>query len=207
MKARYASLSSGNLSRFYVYLVYNPKVDKFWLIDYRIYDPDRDNKKKTELVIDMYDLIVLNKNIPHRSVHVDAAYATNKVLAKINDYGKLYYCNIRSNRLALDLSEDIEEEKKIPKKSNYKAVKDLTWDEKNLETGKLVRLNKSPAKAKVKLFRVASSNRRTDYLITNDLSTSSSIDIQKENAKRWKMRVSLKSIDFRVQSRTFTQRA
>lgn len=174
---------------------YNPTIDKFWIIDYRIYDPDRDAKKKTDLVMDMYDLVVLSRRLDqnssqtlkHRSVHIDAAYSTNKVLAKIDGYGKVYYCNIRSNRLALDLSDDIEEEKKIPKKANYRPVKDLAWNEQNLETGKIIRLNKSPARAIVKLFQVASSHRRTDYLITNDLSTSSSDDIQKENAKRWKV--------------------
>lgn len=157
---------------------YNPSIDQFWIIDYRIYDPERDGKKKTEHVMDMYDLVILNKQIQHKSVHVDAAYATNKVLAKIDSYQKIFYCNIRSNRLALDLSEDIEDDKKISKKSNYKAVKDLDWNENNLKTGKLVRLNKAPARAKVKLFRVTSSNRRTDYLITNDLSTNNSDDIQ-----------------------------
>ena len=44
----------------------NPEKDKFWIIDYRIYDPDGDGKSKINHVEDMLKSIFYHKQLPLR---------------------------------------------------------------------------------------------------------------------------------------------
>ena len=53
-------------------------------------------------------------------------------------------------------------------------------------TGKVVKLHKFPKHHKVKVFRVASS-RRTDYVVTNDLSQSDVSATRQACSSRWKV--------------------
>jgi hypothetical protein len=152
---------------------YNPEVDKSWLIDYRIFDPDTDGLKKTEHAMEMYKNVIHSKDLTHQYVLFDAAYATNKIMALVEKYNHYFLCNIKSNRLVTEILPDI--------KPDYKPVKILEIPEQGL----IVRLNKAPARAKVKLFRITVSENRTDYIITNDLSISSPNAIKEVNGMRW----------------------
>ena len=53
-------------------------------------------------------------------------------------------------------------------------------------SGKTVKLNKFPKHHKVKFFRGASA-RRTDYVVTNDLSQSDAVATQQVCRNRWKI--------------------
>ena len=44
----------------------NPNLDQFWLIDYRIYDPDGDGKSKLDHVREMLSNVVYQKRCPVR---------------------------------------------------------------------------------------------------------------------------------------------
>ena len=46
----------------------NPEMDQFWLIDYRIYDPDGDGKSKLDHVQEMLTNVVYQKQLPFQAV-------------------------------------------------------------------------------------------------------------------------------------------
>lgn len=61
----------------------------------------------------------------------------------------------------------------LPKKNINVLIELLEWSPEELECGKIIKIKGFPAQKKVKLFRVTVSTNRTDYIVTNDLSQSS----------------------------------
>ena len=70
----------------------NPKKGLFWIVDYRIYDPDGDGKTKLDHVEDMLKGIVYHKQLPFWGVLMDSWYATKDLMLLIDSLGKFYYC-------------------------------------------------------------------------------------------------------------------
>lgn len=58
----------------------NPQIGQFWVIDYRIYDPDGDGKSKIDHVADMLQNLVHQKLLPFRTVLMDSWYATKNLM-------------------------------------------------------------------------------------------------------------------------------
>lgn len=140
-------------------LYYNPELDRYWLVDSRIYQPDQDGKKKYEHLQDML-LKAIERGVKFRCVLMDIWYAINKIMCWIDGLGYQFVCPIRSNRLVLDRWRD-------PEKPIYRAVKDLPWqDDAELASGKRAKLKECPLS--LKLFRVTIHSNRTDYVLTND---------------------------------------
>ena len=52
----------------------NPKIGKFWVIDYRIYNPSEDGKTKIDHVLDMLESLVGYKEIPFSTVSLPTIY-------------------------------------------------------------------------------------------------------------------------------------
>ncbi|MFM6254842.1 MAG: transposase [Dolichospermum sp.] len=158
-------------------LYYNPELDKYWLIDFRIFDPDKDGKSKLNHVEDMLKLIEFRK-ISYTTVLMDTWYATTEMMLLIDRvYHKLYYCPIKTNRLVDDSGG----------KESYKAVNELNWTKQEEKQGKLIKINKFPNVYKHKLFKVVISTNDIEYIVTNDLTQDSTDDTQKESAIRWKI--------------------
>ncbi|NEP30283.1 transposase [Moorena sp. SIO3B2] len=155
----------------------NHETKKFWVVDYRIYDPERDGKTKIEHVLEHIQNLVYSKELPFRTVLMDSWYATNKLMLYIEDLGKYYYCPLKRNRLVDDTGNQ----------KDYQRIESLVWDEKELKSGKLVKIKKFTASKKVKLFRVSVSTDKTDFIATNDLSQNSTDVVQKECKVRWKV--------------------
>jgi hypothetical protein len=61
-------LGIGLISCLYV----NPKTGKFWVIDYRIYNPSSDGKTKIDPVLDMLDSLIRYKGLPFSTVLMDS---------------------------------------------------------------------------------------------------------------------------------------
>ncbi len=61
----------------------NPHTDQFWIIDYRICDPDGDGKTKLDHVADMLRNVVYHKQVPFYAVLMDTWYATKDLLLLI----------------------------------------------------------------------------------------------------------------------------
>ena len=69
----------------------NPNLNQFWIIDFRIYDPDSDGKTKLDHVHDMLTNCVYQKRLLFRTVLVDTWYATNDAILYIEQLGTAYY--------------------------------------------------------------------------------------------------------------------
>lgn len=137
----------------------NPETDQFWIIDYRIFEPETDHKSKLDHLRDMLANAVHQKRLPFRVVLMDTWYAAKNELLFIEQLGKVYYCPVRENRL-VSLHRD---------EKGYHRVDSLLWSQDELRTGRLVHLRDFPAAHQVKLFRLPLSTGRTDYIVTNDL--------------------------------------
>ncbi len=155
---------------------YDPVADQFWVIDFRIFDPDRDGKTKLDHVREMV-ISAIHRSLLFGYVLMDSWYATAELMKLLISKHKIFYCPLKANR-KVDDSQG---------KRPYRAVSRLDWSEPDLAEGKLVKLNKFPLDVKVKLFRVEVSTGRTDWLITNDLSQESTQAAQQQSSLRWKI--------------------
>ena len=155
----------------------NPEIERFWAIDYRIFDPDIDGKSKLDHVNDMLSNIVHQKDISFTKILMDIWYATKRLMLRIEEMGKIYYCPLKKNRLVDDSSGT----------EGYKQIGALNWSENEIETGKVVKIRKFPKNHKVKLFRVQVSTNRTEHVATNDVTQISTYDARDECAVRWKI--------------------
>ena len=61
----------------------NPTLDRFYLIDYRIYDPETDGKSKLTHVKEMLSLLVYHKHLLFSTVLMDSRYATKDLMLSI----------------------------------------------------------------------------------------------------------------------------
>lgn len=155
----------------------NPELGLFWVVDYRIYDPDNDSKTKLDHVADMLSDLVAHKQLPFSKVLMDSWYGSQKLMAMIDELGKIYYCPLKKNRLVDDTGGT----------EKYKSVENLTWSPIEEQLGKLIKIRNFPKHKKVKLFRVTVSINRTEYVATNDLTEQSTQDVKKTCSLRWKI--------------------
>jgi len=155
----------------------NPQAQRFWIIDYRIFDPDSDGKSKHAHVHEMLMNVVYQKRLPVRAILMDIWYATKDSMLAIERLGKLYFCPLKDNRQVDDSGGT----------HPYQRVDALTWTTDELAHGKRIKLKGFPKDHKVKLFRVTLSTQRTEYIVTNDLTQDDTTAIQEENGWRWKI--------------------
>ena len=160
----------------------NPQTERFWVIDYRIFDPETDGKSKLDHVQQMLRSVE-HRRVPFRTVLMDSWYATKDLMLLIDGMGekkeeeKTFYCPLKSNRQVDDSGGE----------RPYRRVDELDWSDEELKRGKLIKVKGFPKDYKVKLFRVAVTSRRTEWIVTNDLSRDSTQDTQKVRAVRWKI--------------------
>jgi len=157
-------------------LYVNMDTGEYHIIDWRIYDPDADGKTKLDHMRDMFDAANTQKKLPFRAVLMDSWYATKDVMMHIDKAGKIFYCPLKTNR-KVDDSQG---------KNPYKAVSELDWIGDEMLRGKLVKIHGFPMDYKVKLFRVAATNR-TEYIATNDYSQDSAVAVEDMCGTRWKI--------------------
>ena len=155
----------------------NPELDQFWLIDYRIYDPDGDGKTKLDHVREMLSHTVYHKQIPFRAVLMDTWYATRDLMLFIETLQKFYYCPLKDNRHVDDSGGQ----------QAYCRVDTLVWSPTELEQGKRLKLKGFPKNHKVQCFRVEVSTHRTDFVVTNELTQNSTQATQQACGFRWKI--------------------
>ena len=156
----------------------NPEIERFWAIDYRIFNPDVDEKSKLDHVKDMLDAAIDEKQLPFQAVLMDSWYAKRKLMDAIGDVRKkFYFAPIDCNRLVAEHQGQ----------HAYQRVDTLDWSDEELEKGKLVRLNDFPKEHKVQLFRVPVLANRTDLVVTNDISQDNVKTIRQVCKKRWKI--------------------
>ncbi len=155
----------------------NPELDRFWIIDYRIYDPDGDGKSKLDHVADRLTHTVYQKQLAFRAVLMDTWYATIALMRLIDGLQKLYYCPIKDNRHVDDTGAQ----------QPYQRADSLNWTAQERDCGKTIKLKGLPGDTKVKLFWVVLSSQRTDYVVTNDMAQASTPAVHAVCGWRWKI--------------------
>ena len=158
-------------------LYVNPKSGRYWIIDWRVFAPQADQKTKLQHVQEMFDDAMAGKKLPFRVVLMDSWYATKELMVHVHRAGKIFYCPLKSNRLVDDSQAQ----------APYQAVSGLQWSDQGAAHGKLIKVHKCPGTLKVKLFRVATENGRTEWVVTNDLEQASVDDTREICAIRWKI--------------------
>jgi hypothetical protein len=83
----------------------NPEENKFWVVDYRILNPDKDGLTKIEHVKEMLRNAYHSKKVAFSTVLIGSWYATISILLQIESICKYYYCPIKSNRLEMIVRE------------------------------------------------------------------------------------------------------
>jgi len=155
----------------------NPQIDQFWIIDYRIYDPDGDGKSKLDHMTDMLLQCVSQKELLFWAVLMDSWYASKDMMLQIERLGKIYYCPLKDNRQVDDSGGT----------KPYQRVDSLSWSESEEQHGKRIKIKGFPGSHKVKLFRVALSTQRTDYIVTNEMEQDNVEVVQDVCGFRWKV--------------------
>lgn len=156
-------------------IYYNPEVDRYWAIDYRIYSPDQDGKSKIDHVEEMLRAAVYSKKLSFQTVLMDTWYATNRLMLFVHDLKKTFYCAIKSNRLV----------SRVDQVYHHIPLADLVWSEEERRTGITLHLNKVRSHLHVQCFRITVSTHRTEYVVTNDLSQNDTDAVQKAYGLRW----------------------
>jgi len=156
-------------------LYYNPSINRYWLIDFRIYDQSKDGKTKLDHVNEMLTR-ANERGVIYATVLMDSWYATSQIMVRLQNESKIFYCPIKTNR-------KVDDSKGI---NPYKAVEQLIWTEEELQCGKTIKIWKTSKYMKVKLFRVMVSSQ-TEYIITNDVSQVSADEALTKNSMRWKI--------------------
>ncbi len=80
----------------------NPTLKCFWIIDYRIYNPDTDGKHKPDHVSDMLAYAIRHKRLAFRTVLMDNWYASKALMLQIHAANKIFFCPLKANRLVCD---------------------------------------------------------------------------------------------------------
>jgi len=158
-------------------LYINPDINQYWIVDYRLYDPDNDGKSKIKHVREMLIAASADKRLAFSHVLFDSWYATKELMLLVHDLKKHYYCPLKCNRLV----DDSEVQR------SYIYVSELQWSDEEKKHGKIIKIQKFPKNHKVKLFRVEVSTNRTDWVVTNDLDQCLTQDTKKICALRWKI--------------------
>ena len=166
----------------------NPKTENFWVIDYRIFDPETDGKTKLDHVEEMLRSAEHRRRMPFQTVLMDSWYAAKDLMLLIDGMGekkrkrkkkkkKTFYCPLKSNRQVDDSGGE----------KPYRRVDELEWSQEELERGKLLKIKGFPKNHKVKLFRVVVHSRRAEWIVTNDLSRDSTHEAREVRGVRWKI--------------------
>ena len=136
----------------------NPELQRFWVLDFRLFDPERDGRSKIDHLLEMFDRVLQSCASSIRVVLMDSWYASRKVIKAIEGAHKVYYCPLKRNQQATQGSE-------MP----YQRLDTLPFDESEEQSGKLVHLKRFPKGYQVKLFRLVCSTGDTEWIVTNNL--------------------------------------
>jgi len=158
-------------------LYVNPESGQYWIVDYRLFNPEGDGKTKLDHVREMLIGTVADKCLPFGRVLFDSWYATKDLMLLVERLNKVYYCPIKINRQVDDSGGTVK----------YQRADSLEWTPDELARGKLIKIRSFTKDHKVRLFRVTVSTNRTDLVVTNDMAQKSTQDVQEACALRWKI--------------------
>ncbi len=152
----------------------NPTLNKYWVIDYRIFAPDDDGKSKLDHMREMFDNAIHKKQISFQGVLMDTWYATTEMMQHLDKNQKLFYCPVKTNR-------------KVQVICDYQSVDSLEWLPEELEKGRHCNLKGMDKNINLKLFQVVRSTTQNETVVTNDCLCSSASVVQDVISQRWKV--------------------
>ena len=155
----------------------NPERDQFWMIDYRLYDPDGDGKSKLDHVREMLTNGVYQKQLPFAAVLMDTWYATKDLMLFLESLQQSYYCPLKDHRQVDDTAGA----------QPYRRVEALAGSSHERAHGNRIKIKGFPKDHKVRGFRVTVSTHRTDYVVTNDPTQDSTPATPEVCGFRWKI--------------------
>lgn len=180
-------------------LVYiNPELNKYWIMDYRIYDKATDGKKKTEHAFDMIEYWQLMHELhPKRAlfttVLIDAGYTCKKIMQYIVRKEKIFYGVMpKSRKVSFPDPKGEVGPRTNRVKIIYIHVGDIDWGEKTPEGERLraygvtVCIEDLPNDKPLRLFRLTAKHR-TEYIVTNDVRVETTEAAKKVGGFRWKI--------------------
>lgn len=148
---------------------------QFYPIDFRIYAKKHDGKTKNDHFRDMLCQAIGDKQIKAHTVLFDSWYASWENLKLVHRLDLIFYTVLKSNRLVSLKIED-----------GYIHLDKINWRPEQLQHGLVVKLQKVPFK--VKLFKLVATNGDIDWVITNDLGSTSTAQVAQEaNDVRWEV--------------------
>jgi len=148
---------------------------QFYPLDFRIYAKKHDGKTKNDHFRDMLRHAIGDKQIKARTVLFDSWYASWQNLKLVHQLDLTFYTVLKSNRLVSRHKED-----------GYIHLDEIDWTPEQLRQGIIVKLHKVPFK--VKLFKLVATNGDIDWVITNDLDSTSTAQVAQEaNDVRWEV--------------------
>ena len=77
-------------------LYVNLDTGEYWIVDWRIYNPDEDGKTKLAPMRERFDNAIAHKNVPFHTVLMDSWYAAKESMLHIDRAGKTFYCPLKS---------------------------------------------------------------------------------------------------------------
>ena len=77
---------------------YNPHTKRKWIIDFRVFDPERDGKTKLDHMQEMIESAD-KRGILYKTVLFDSWYATAARMNAMQRAGNFFYTTLKSNRL------------------------------------------------------------------------------------------------------------
>lgn len=156
----------------------NPDTDQYWVVDYRFYDKDSDDKSKLHHVKEMLIDCIDTKKLSFKTVLMDSWYAVKWLMLVIESYHKIYYCPIKGNRNVNEISN-------VGVK--YQRADALAWTDKQDRHGRRVHLRNFPKGHSLQLYRLPFSTERTDYIVTNAPQAHTLDEIEVICAIRWRI--------------------
>lgn len=126
----------------------------------------------------MFDHARVVKPLPFTTVLMDSWYAVRWLMLHFARHGKLYYCPIKDNR-QVDEGDGT--------KPAYQRVDQLRWSPESQLQGQDIHLKDFPKGHRLHLFRLVLSTKRTDYVVTNDVTQTTTHGTQKVCGVRWRI--------------------
>jgi hypothetical protein len=147
--------------------------DGFHPIDYRISAPAADGKTKNDHFREMVLAAVSKKGVRARKILFDTWYASAENLKLVHRVGRIFYTTIKKNRCV-----------SLTKDAGYIGLEEIDWTPERLAHGVVVRLQKVPFP--VRLFKLVATNGDIDWVITNDLDSTITVQVAHDaNDVRW----------------------
>lgn len=169
-----------------VTLVYiNPELNKYWILDYRIYDKQTDGKKKTEHALEMIEYWqtiheLHPERAPFTTVLMDAGYTCKKIIQYVVRKDKIFYGVFPKSRKVSYRQSD--------GSVVYRRVEQLDWNtSEQLRTyGITVVIEDLPNDKPLRLFQLTAKHR-LEYIVTNDVRVETTEGAKKVGGFRWKI--------------------